>query len=109
MKNAQAVKDLLATLSRAEKAELLQWVARDLSDSFPGIESNPNICGGEPCIVRTRIPIWLLEQARRLGASEAELLKSYPSLTAGDLVNAWAYVNAHRVEIDQQILENEEA
>ena len=109
MKNAQAVKDLLATLSRAEKAELLQWVARDLSDSFPGIESNPNICGGEPCIVRTRIPIWLLEQARRLGASEAELLKSYPSLTAGDLVNAWAYVNAHRTEIDQQILENEEA
>ena len=109
MKNAQAVKDLLSTLSRAEKAELLQWVARDLSNSFPGIESNPNICGGEPCIVRTRIPVWLLEQARRLGASEAELLKSYPSLTAGDLVNAWAYVNAHRVEIDQQILENEEA
>ena len=109
MKNAQAVKDLLSTLSRAEKAELLQWVARDLSNSFPGIESNPNICGGEPCIVRTRIPVWLLEQARRLGASEAELLKSYPSLTAGDLVNAWAYVNAHRTEIDQQILENEEA
>lgn len=109
MKNAQAVKDLLSTLSRAEKAELLQWVARDLSDSFPGIESNPNICGGEPCIVRTRIPVWLLEQARRLGASEAEILKCYPSLTAGDLVNAWAYVNAHRVEIDQQIHENEEA
>lgn len=109
MKNAQAVKDLLSTLSRAEKAELLQWVARDLSDSFPGIESNPSICGGEPCIVRTRIPVWLLEQARRLGASEAEILKCYPSLTAGDLVNAWAYVNAHRVEIDQQIHENEEA
>ena len=109
MRNAQAVRNLLSNLSRAEKAELLQLVARDLGDTFPGIESNPGICGGEPCIVRTRIPVWLLEQARRLGASEAEILKSYPSLTAGDLVNAWAYVNAHRAEIERQILENEEA
>lgn len=99
---------LLSEMTRAEKAQLLQWVAHDLGEAFPGIESKPGVCGGEPCVVRTRIPIWILEQARRLGATEAELLRSYPTLRAEDLTNAWAYVRAHRDEIEQQIRENEE-
>src|SRR6185369_5317265 len=56
---------LLPELTRSEKAQLLQWVVRDLGDAFPAIESRPGVCGGEPCIVRTRIPVWVLEQARR--------------------------------------------
>ena len=99
----------LESLSRGEKAQLLQWVARDLGESFPGIETTPGICGGEPCIVRTRIPVWVLEQARRQGVSEAEILRSYPTLRAEDLANAWAYVRAHPEEIDQQARENEDA
>ncbi|EDN68019.1 Protein of unknown function DUF433 [Beggiatoa sp. PS] len=87
---------------------LLQWVVRDLGDAIPGIESTSDVCGGEPCIVRTRIPVWVLEQARRLGTSEAELLRCYPSLRAEDLTNAWSYIRSHKAEIDQQILENEE-
>jgi uncharacterized protein (DUF433 family) len=47
--------------------------------------------------------------ARRLGASDAELLKAYPSLQRSDLAKAWAYIGAHRHEIEQQIRENEEA
>ena len=85
------------------KRQVLQWVARDLGDAFAGIESVPGVCGGEPCIVRTRIPVWLLEQGRRLGASQAELLRAYPTLRAEDLANAWAYVRLHREEIDEQI------
>jgi len=100
---------VLATMTRAEKAQLLRWVVNDLGDAFPGIESAPGISGGEPRIVRTRIPIWVLEQARRQGVSEADLLRSYPTLRAEDLVNAWAYMRAHRAEIEQQIQENEEA
>ena len=100
---------LLAELTRAEKAQVLQWVVRDVGEAFPGIEATPDVCGGEVCIVRTRIPVWLLEQARRLGTSEAELLRSYPSLRAEDLANAWAYVRSHRQEIEQQIAENEAA
>src|SRR5213593_1705921 len=99
---------LLAELTIGEKAQVLQWVVRDLGEAFPGIDSNPNVCGGEVCIVRTRIPVWLLEQARRLGTSEAELLRAYPTLRAEDLANAWAYVRSHRDEIDQQIRENED-
>jgi uncharacterized protein (DUF433 family) len=84
-------------------------VVSDLGDAFPGIDSIPGVCGGEPCIVRTRIPVWVLEQARRLGTSEAELLQCYPTLHAEDLVHAWAYVRSHRDEIEQQIRENEAA
>ncbi|MFC2046047.1 DUF433 domain-containing protein [Chloroflexota bacterium] len=84
-------------------------VLRDLGDAFPAIESEPSICGGEPCIVRTRIPVWLLAQARHLGASEADLLHAYPTLRAQDLTNAWSFYRAHNVEIEQQIRENEDA
>jgi uncharacterized protein (DUF433 family) len=83
-------------------------IARDSGDTFPGIDSIPGVSGGEPCIVRTRIPVWVLVQARRLGTSEAELLRAYPTLRAEDLANAWAYARSHREEIDQQIRENEE-
>ena len=101
--------ELLAEMNRAEKAQLLQYVARDLGDAAPGIESDPAVCGGEPCVVRTRIPVWLLARARALGVSEAELLRSYPTLRAEDLANVWAYYRAHRAEIDQQIRDNEAA
>lgn len=100
---------LLPELSRGEKAQLLKWVVQDLGDSFPGIDSRPGVCGGEPCILRTRIPVWLLEQARRLGTSEQELLEAYPLLRAEDLVNAWSYVRGHRAEMDSQIEANESA
>jgi len=109
MKPLQEVEKVLALMTRAEKAQLLQWVVRDLGDAFSGIESVPGVCGGEPCIVRTRIPVWVLEQARRLGTSEADLLRCYPTLRAEDLANAWAYVRSHPEEIEQQIHENEEA
>jgi len=48
-------------------------------------------------------------QARRLGASEADLLRSYPTLRAEDLANAWAYYRAHREEIEEQIRQHEAA
>ncbi len=109
MGRMQEAEKLLSGMTRGEKAQVLQWVARDLGDAFPGIDAAPDVCGGEPRIVRTRIPVWILVQARRLGTSEAELLRCYPTLRAEDLANAWAYYHAHRDEIEQQIRENEEA
>jgi uncharacterized protein (DUF433 family) len=100
---------LLAQMSAGEKAQILKWVVQDLGDAFPGIDSRPDVCGGEPCVVRTRIPIWLLEQARRLGVSEQAVLAAYPSLRAEDLVNAWNFARAHAAEMEEQIRENESA
>jgi hypothetical protein len=59
-------KELLANMSRAEKAELLQWLVSDLGDAFPEIETRAGVAGGESCIVRTRIPVWLLDIATKL-------------------------------------------
>ena len=99
--------EIFSDLSRAEKMQILQWLVKDLGDDFAGIESRPEVCGGAACIVRTRIPVWILENARRLGTSEADLLRDYPALTAQDLANAWAYVRSHRDEIERTIEENE--
>ena len=108
MSALQEAEKLLSQLSPGEKAQLLQHVAREVGCASPGIESTPGVCGGEPCIVRTRIPVWSLERLRQLGSSEADILRNYPTLNAEDLVNAWAYVVAHRDEIEQQIRDNEE-
>jgi uncharacterized protein (DUF433 family) len=105
----EKVQELLPEMSPGEKAQVLQWLARDLGGAFPGIESTPGVAGGEPCIVRTRIPVWVLVLARKLGSSEADILQAYPTLHAEDLANAWAYYRAHKAEIEQQMLENETA
>lgn len=109
MKDLDQVELLLARLTRSEKAQVLQWVVRDLGDAFPGIEASPDVCGGDACVVRTRIPVWLLEKARRDGASDADLLRAYPSLRAEDLAGAWAYARVHHDEIDERIREDEAA
>jgi len=97
----------LANMTPGEKVQVLKWLVQDLGiDWFPGIDSIPGVCGGEPCIVRTRIPVWVLEQARRAGATELSLLEGYPMLRAEDLVNAWAYVRSHASEIEDQIRAN---
>ncbi|WP_169974962.1 DUF433 domain-containing protein [Tautonia rosea] len=73
-----------------------------------GIETTPEICGGEPRIAGTRITVRTLEQYRRQGMTEAQLLDAYPTLRATDLVNAWAFVTAHPETIERLILDAEE-
>lgn len=107
MVNLSDFEELLPTLLPGERAQVLKWVVQNLGDAFPGIDARTAVCGGEACIVRTRIPVWLLEQARRLGCNEQTLLAGYPSLRAEDLVNAWAYARSHSTEIQLHILENE--
>ena len=107
-----ALKELepqLLALTAAEKAQALRLLSLDLTHTWPGIEKTPGVAGGAACIVRTRIPVWVLEGYRRLGWSEARILDNYPTLRAADLVNAWAYAEAHLDEIEQAIRQNEEA
>ena len=82
---------------------------QDKTGASPGIERRPGVVGGDPCIAGTRIPVWLLVQARRIGSNDLELLKAYPQLRVEDLTNAWAYYRSNRDEIEQQITENETA
>jgi len=103
----QSIEPQISRLSRAEKAELLQRLAREVGNAWAGIENTAGVSGGEACIVRTRIPVWTLENYRRLGWTEAALLENFPSLRAIDLVNAWAYADAHAEEMDKVIHANQ--
>ena len=109
MTTVEEAEALVAKMTRGEKAQLLQHIARDLGDAYPGIDVI------EACPVATRASLARefqsgpLEQARRSGANEAELLRSFAGLRAEDLANAWAYVRAHREQIDVQIQENDAA
>lgn len=99
----------LQALNPTEKAEAIQILTKTLSNGSLGITKTPGVCGGDACIANTRIPVWSLINDRGVGMSDAMILESFPHLTAADLVNAWAYADAHPEEIEQAIRENEEA
>lgn len=105
----QNLEPQISRLSRAEKAELLQRLAQEVGNTWAGIEKTADVSGGEACIVRTRIPVWTLDNYRRLGWTEVAILENFPSLRAVDLVNAWVYADSHEDEIEQAIRSNEEA
>jgi uncharacterized protein (DUF433 family) len=71
------------------------------------VSKKPDRCGGDACVRDTRIPVWVVVNYRRLGASDAEILRSYLTLTAADLEAAWEYAATHGAEIDAAIRENE--
>lgn len=99
----------LLALTPTEKAEAIQILTQTLTNGSLGITKTPGVCGGDACIAKTRIPVWLMVSYRRQGSSDAELLDFYPHLSAADLVNVWAYADAHPEEIEEAIRKNEEA
>ncbi|HEY9852474.1 MAG TPA: DUF433 domain-containing protein [Leptolyngbyaceae cyanobacterium] len=98
----------LLALSDEEKAQVVQLLSHGKIILGRGIEKKPGVGGGSACITGTRITVWGLVEARRIGYSEADLLTSYPSLSATDLANAWAYAEAFPDEIETEIRENDE-
>jgi uncharacterized protein (DUF433 family) len=55
------------------------------------ITVDPLICHGKACIKGTRIMVSVILDNLAEGVSEAEILKSYPSLSPGDIKAAIAY------------------
>ncbi|MBI1800099.1 MAG: DUF433 domain-containing protein, partial [Chloroflexi bacterium] len=97
------------SLTPAEKVKAIRLLTLELTRTWPGIEKTPGAAGGAACIVRTRIPVWVLENYRLMGWSDARILDNYPTLRAADLVNAWDYADAHSDEIAQGLDANETA
>jgi uncharacterized protein (DUF433 family) len=80
-------------------------VKTDASSSW--ISKKVDRLGGGACVRDTRIPVWVLVNYRRLGGSNAELLRDYPDLTLADLEAAWNYWKSNAEEINEAIQENE--
>ncbi len=104
----QQLETLISKLSLTKKAQLVYFMSKDLGETFPGIEKTSGVCGGSACIIRTRIPVWTLVSFKKLGVNDNVLLDSYPTLRQQDLNNAWAYYEANKKEIDQDLKENAE-
>ncbi len=100
------LREAVLHLPKGDQLRLLSAVALGVADAYPGIDFNEVICDGSARVVRTRIPVWLLESLRRGGKTDAELLAAYPNLTAEDLANAWHYARSHRDEMDREIAAN---
>lgn len=101
-----SIRDAVLHLPKGDQVRILTLVALDVADAHPGIDFQESICGGAARIIRTRIPVWLLESLRRGGKTDAELLAAYPSLSAEDLANAWSYARSHREEMNREIAAN---
>jgi uncharacterized protein (DUF433 family) len=104
----QELEHQLLSLSLSDKAAIVQSLTKTLSIGGKGITKTPGVCGGEACIAGTRVAVWLLVEAQQIGIREAQLLQDYPHITAADLVNAWAYADAHPEEIAVAIRINNE-
>jgi uncharacterized protein (DUF433 family) len=57
------------------------------------IVTTPEVCGGEPRIAGTRMPVRILAAYREQGSTDAELLRDFPYLKPEDLAAAWIFVD----------------
>lgn len=105
----QELENQILALPPTEKAAIIQSLTQSLNIGAKGITKTPGVCSGEACIAGTRITVWLLVEARRLGISEFQLLQDYPHISAADIVNAWIYADAYPEEIEAAIRANEAA
>ena len=96
----------LLALSDREKSQIVQLLSPSATLLGRGIEKTPGVCGGSACVAGTRITVWGLVESQRIGYSEADLLTSYPTISATDIANAWAYAAAFPDEIEAEIEEN---
>ncbi len=49
------------------------------------IVANPNICGGEPCVKDTRIPVHIILSHLAAGDTTQTILNQFPSLSEKDV------------------------
>jgi len=62
-----------------------------MADLLDRISIDPAVCGGKPCIKRTRIWVSLILDLLASGMPEGEILGEYPALTHDDILAAIAY------------------
>lgn len=59
----------------------------------PRIVSDPNICGGEPCIKGTRIPVHIILSHLAAGEDYDTVLREFPRLTHEDILACLEYAS----------------
>ncbi len=78
---------------------------KQVETEHPHIERVPGVRGGQPIIVGTRIPVWLIIDHFKMGRSLGYILGNY-DLTAEQVYDALSYYYEHTDEIEQTIALN---
>ena len=108
MNAIEEARTALQRLTFEERQDLMESLVHEPDEVMPGIFRTLGVCGGEACVRAMRLPVWLLEEGRRQGATDEQLLQAHPDLTRADLTRAWHYAAGHREEMDRLIRENGE-
>jgi len=104
----QQVEALLLQLSGQETISLFSRFFNRSKNKGRTIVKTPGVCGGRAWVEGTRMPVWSLVYHRFLGFTDWEILYNFPTITPGDLKNAWCFYEANKAEIDEDIRENNE-
>lgn len=67
------------------------------------IISDPNVCGGDPCIKGTRIPVHIILSHLAAGDSIDVLLKNFPRITNDDIKACLEYASFLATEKEMTI------
>lgn len=70
--------------------------------TFQRITTNPEVCGGKPCIRGLRFPVSRLLGLLASGETTETILQSYPYLEAEDILEALNYA---AMLADEQVFE----
>jgi predicted ATPase len=102
------------SLLRSTRQQFHQRIAQVLETRFPAlVETQPELVAqhytAAGCAEQAVVSWQRAGQQASDRSANADLLWAYPALRAADLANAWAYVRAHREEVEQQIHANEAA
>jgi len=57
------------------------------------IVSDPEICGGEPCVAGTRIPVWVILSHLASGEDIETILRNFPRLSREDILACLEYAS----------------
>ena len=72
----------------------------------PHVAEYPGVCGDYPVIRETRIPVRLVVEFTRDGASIDELAAMWPTVTPEQIRGALDYYNRHPKRVDEDIARN---
>ena len=76
-------------------------------NTFRHIVRTPGICGGEPRVDGTRVPVRCIVIAFRQADDLLAVHRAYPGVSVSGIKEALAFYETNRGEIDHYIEENE--
>jgi len=73
--------------------------------SHPYVVKVKGVCGGQPAVKGTRIPVRIIAECWRGGMSPEEIRDAYPHLKLAQIFDALSYAEDHSEEIERLIKE----